>query len=713
MESTLHGTILEGLLEATSELSFARELPQVTAIIRTAARRLTDADGVTFVLKEDDQCFYVDENAIAPLWKGRRFPLESCISGWVMRHRQPVAISDVYKDSRIPHDVYRPTFVRSLLMVPVQADDPIAAIGAYWTTEHIATTAEVTVLEALARAAALALLNVQLWADLQRSREASAAQAAELEHLNRQLRLRVSEFETLLNVLPIGIGIATDPGGEDIRTNRAFTEMLRLAPAHNASLSAPEPDRPKHFRMFRDNQLVEPRDLPLQTAAREGTEIRGLELEIEFDTGDRRQFLEYAAPLFDESGGLRGSVGAFIDVTDQRQQAAALLAAERAAREEAERASRIKDEFLASLSHELRTPLNAILGWTQLLRQRHDPPDFLLRGLETLERNAKLQTQLIEDLLDMSRILSGRIRLDRHPINLSTIVEAAVESVQPGADAKQLRLLTLVEPDLPPVLGDPIRLEQVVWNLLTNALKFSQPGGTVEVLLRLKAQHVEISVTDSGAGIAPAFLPHVFERFRQADASTTRTHGGLGIGLSIVKHLVELHGGHVEAASAGEGCGATFTVSLPIVRSADDALAFQDEVFDRDAARPSLSTVSVLVVDDDEDSRELVEEILRQSGALVTTAARASEALSLLATFHPDAIVSDIGLPGEDGYEFIRRVRGLGGQHQSIPALALTAFARPEDREKALAAGFQMHIAKPVEPTVLVTALARLCSIEA
>jgi signal transduction histidine kinase len=699
------------LLEVIGELSFARDLTSVTAIIRTAARRLTQADGVTFAVKDRDECAYVDEDAIAPLWKGRRFPLSACISGWVMQHRVPAAIVDVYADPRVPIDAYQSTFVKSLLMVPVRAGDPIAAIGAYWAEAHVATWEETSLLEALARAASLAMLNVQLWTDLQRSREASTTQAAELANLNRELQRRVSEFETLLDVLPVPIGIATDPRGDNIRTNRAFTEMLRLGPAENASLSAPEAERPKHFRMLKDGFEIPAHELPLQRAAREGANIRGLELEVAFDSGERRRLLEYAAPLFDEHGAVRGSVGAFIDVTEQRESSAALLVVERAAREEAERTNRIKDEFLASLSHELRTPLNAILGWTQLLRRRHDPPEFLAQGLDTLERNAKLQTQLIDDLLDMSRILSGSVRLEMQPVALAKVIEAAVESIKPSADAKGVRLETALDPEVSLVSGDPTRLQQVVWNLLTNALKFTDAGGSIDVMLIQNVHHVEVSVTDSGVGIAPGFLPHVFERFRQADASTTRKHGGLGIGLSIVKHLVELHGGNVRALSAGEGFGSKFSVSLPAIVRAD--VTTQSPLqSDGAPALPSdqsaLSGLEVLVVDDDADSRELVELVLAQCGAKVRTAESAGEALALLERTPPDVIVSDIGLPKEDGYQFIRHVRALGEPLRSIPALALTAFVRSEDRHKALSAGFQMHVAKPVEPAALCAAVARL-----
>jgi signal transduction histidine kinase/ActR/RegA family two-component response regulator len=687
------------LLAAIRDLSFARELRAVTAIVRTTARRLTRADGVTFVLKDGDQCYYADEDAVAPLWKGRRFPIDACISGWVMRHGQSVTIADIYADARIPHDAYRPTFVKSLAMVPVRSRDPVAAVGAYWASPHAATADELRALEAIADAAALALTNVQLWTDLRA--------------VNRKLQQRVTEFETLLDVLPVGIAIAYDAQANDIRTNRWFSEYLRLAPQANASLSAPAGERPTHFRLLKDGRELQPAELPLQRAAREGLESRNVELELEFDSGEQRRLLEYASPLFDETGLVRGSVGAFVDVTDRKrleEQREQVLRVEREAREEAERTNRIKDEFLTSLSHELRTPLNAILGWTQLLRRKTDADPFLAQGLETLERNAKLQTQLIDDLLDMSRILSGKIRLDAQAVALGRIVEAAVASVRPSADAKKLSLTMVLDPHAGLVSGDPSRLQQVVWNLLSNAVKFSNRGGTIDVRLDRVDSHLEIAISDTGIGISPDFLPHVFERFRQADASTTRQHGGLGIGLSIVKNLVEMHGGSVRARSAGRGEGATFVVSLPTMapEQTTDRRHPAATSMAMDSDPPSLEGISVLVIDDDEDSRTLLALVLGNRGASVTAANGSTSALEAVATATPDVIISDIGLPERDGYQLLRDIRAINDDLRQVPALALTAFARSEDRRRALLAGFQMHISKPVEPAELCTVVASL-----
>jgi signal transduction histidine kinase len=392
------------------------------------------------------------------------------------------------------------------------------------------------------------------------------------------------------------------------------------------------------------------------------------------------------------------------------------LAAERVAREEAERISRMKDEFLATLSHELRTPLNAIVGWSQILSREQILSEPVRHGLEVIERNAKAQTQIIEDLLDMSRIISGRIRLDVQRVSMADVVTAAIQSVQPSADVKGLRLRTVLDPYAGPVAGDVNRLQQVVWNLLTNAIKFTPRGGQVQVLLERVNSHLEISVSDTGEGIAPEFLPHLFERFRLADASTTRRHGGLGLGLSIVKQLVELHGGTVRAKSPGSGQGSTFTVSLPvsIIKQAERATpgiirSVSSSARGETVELPSLAGVTILVVDDDADARQIMERILRDGGATVVTASSASGALAILPRLLPNLLVSDIGMPNEDGYDLIKKVRALSrNDGGATPAVALTAFVRSEDRLHALRSGYQMHVAKPVEPSELLTVCASL-----
>jgi signal transduction histidine kinase/ActR/RegA family two-component response regulator len=394
----------------------------------------------------------------------------------------------------------------------------------------------------------------------------------------------------------------------------------------------------------------------------------------------------------------------------ERQQ---LLESERAARTEADRASSMKDEFLATLSHELRTPLSAILGWSQILKARAMGETELHRGLEVIERNARAQTQLIEDLLDMSRITSGRMRRETQPVDVAAVIDAAVETVRPAAEAKAIALSRRFDPAAGPISGDPSRLQQVVWNLLSNAIKFTGTHGRVDVALRRLETELELTVTDTGVGISPEFLPHVFDRFRQEDPSGMRAFEGLGLGLSIAKHLVEQHGGTVRASSPGEGHGATFTVCLPLTPSR--AQPWTDtrtapagpRTTASDFRRSNLSGIRVLVVDDQPDARDLIKHVLEACEAEVVTAGAAEEALRAIERDRPDVLVSDISMPEMDGYELLRRVRALGqARGGRIPAIALTAFARWEDRTRALRAGFLVHVSKPVEPAELVATVA-------
>jgi PAS domain S-box-containing protein len=380
----------------------------------------------------------------------------------------------------------------------------------------------------------------------------------------------------------------------------------------------------------------------------------------------------------------------------------------------AREADRLKDEFLAVLSHELRTPLNAILGYARLLRGGILTAEKAERGLETLERNAQSLTQIVEDVLDVSRIVSGKIRLDVQPVELPLVIHNAVATVQPAADARGVRVQTIVDPRVGPVSGDPDRLQQVVWNLLSNAVKFTPKLGRVQVRLERINSHVELIVSDTGAGIKPEFLPYVFERFRQGDAGTTRKTGGLGLGLSIVRHIIEMHGGTVEAMSQGENRGATFCVRLPL-------MIVQPEGFTEPREHPrterptrltglgNLNGVRVLAIDDDEDALSLVRVVLETAGADVTTLSSAAAALERIETIRPDAVIVDLGMPGMDGFEFITRLRVASDpQIRDVPAAALTAFARSDDRTKALRSGFEMHLAKPVDPAELVASVATL-----
>jgi PAS domain S-box-containing protein len=404
------------------------------------------------------------------------------------------------------------------------------------------------------------------------------------------------------------------------------------------------------------------------------------------------------------------------DISERKQadnQRAAAFERERQAREEAEKANRAKEEFLAVISHELRTPLTPILTWSRLLRSGKLDQPATERAIEAIERAARAQAQLIEDLLDVSRITSGKLRLDVRPIELQPVVEAAIESVRPGAEAKGMQLELVLDRNAGVVSGDPERLQQVVWNLLSNAIKFTPRGGRIQVCLQRVDSHVEIAVSDTGQGIDPEFLPHVFERFRQADSSSTRTHGGLGLGLAIVRHLVELHGGRVRAQSPGEGQGATFVVELPLAilhqPLAPDRIhprAGEGVPFD---GKPNLRGVRILVVDDEPDTLDTLRAVLEQAGAEVRSAGSARDALVTLDQWRADVLVCDIGMPQEDGYSLIRKVRALAPERGGyMPAVALTAYARVEDRLKVLSSGFQMHVPKPVEPAELVAIMATM-----
>jgi signal transduction histidine kinase len=437
----------------------------------------------------------------------------------------------------------------------------------------------------------------------------------------------------------------------------------------------------------------------LRRAVQNAVEKVALRLEVEERTAELARANEALQKMYDEQEEL------------VRQRTAELSRAN----EELEEANRIKDEFLATLSHELRTPLNAMLGWAQVLRSGKVDAPTTDRALEAIERNARAQAQLISDLLDVSRIITGKLRLELRAVELPRILDAALDSVRPAAEAKGIQLRVTPGQVSGPFVGDPDRLQQVFWNLLSNAIKFTPQGGSVEARLRHTQKGMaELAVSDSGIGIQPDFLPYVFDRFRQAEGSTTRHHGGLGLGLSIVRHLVELHGGTVAVESLGEGQGATFIVRLPIRLGAEAAQV------ERRAAEPAqdqalvndpelLAGLRVLVLDDEADTRELLTTALEQHGARVAAVATVPEILAALDRESFDVLVSDIGLPGEDGYSMIRKVRARGAERGgNLPAAALTAYARSEDRVRALSAGFQMHLSKPIDPAELVATIAAL-----
>ncbi|HEY1307583.1 MAG TPA: ATP-binding protein [Vicinamibacterales bacterium] len=420
-------------------------------------------------------------------------------------------------------------------------------------------------------------------------------------------------------------------------------------------------------------------------------------------------------PLMDGDA-IIGTVTTIEDISDRLASESELrkqIDVQRMARVTAEKAIRAKDEFLSTVSHEMRNPLNAVLGWARILIERSDvDPAVLSRAVRAIERNASALARIIDDLLDVARISSGKLRLEMHPVDLSAIALAALDVIGPSIKAKQLELRTRLDPKTPPVLGDQQRLQQVIWNLLSNAVKFTDPSGVIELTVTRAGAGARIVVRDTGQGISQDFLPYVFERFRQSDASSSRRHGGLGLGLALVKEVVELHGGCVTARSDGEGSGATFTIDLPTVMS-DDVRHPQAEV-DQPGSElaDSLAGVRVLVIDDESDSRELLSEFLSKCGALVSSVASSDEALSHIRMSplprRPHVILSDLGMPTKDGYEFMRELRALrtddGG---GIPAVAVSGYANPDDRQRALAAGYQTHVAKPIDLAALSAALVR------
>ena len=429
--------------------------------------------------------------------------------------------------------------------------------------------------------------------------------------------------------------------------------------------------------------------------------------------------------LRDDTGRLLGYAKLTRDLTEAKrveamevanQQRDEMLEAERSARMSAQRATRVKDEFLATLSHELRTPLSAILGWTQVLLRGESVkgPDAQKRAIEVIERNARAQIQLIDDLLDLSRVMAGKIRLDLQQVSFVSIVEAAVDTVRPTADAKGIRLKAILGSSQDIVSADSARMQQVVWNLLTNAIKFTPKGGQVQALLQRVNSHLELSVSDTGIGIPASYLPHVFDRFSQRDSSTTRTFGGLGLGLAICKQLVELHGGSIRAASQGENQGATFFVQLPlsIMQLQDQSSARIHPTTEVEPGEilslPRLEGVHVIVVDDEADARDLLRTVLEAQGARVTSFASAEDALAGLKTIRPTVLICDVGMPKMDGYQLIRKFRAEESWGERIPALALTAFARAEDRKRSLVAGYQAHLVKPFDVGELVLVVADL-----
>ncbi|MBE9038922.1 hybrid sensor histidine kinase/response regulator [aff. Roholtiella sp. LEGE 12411] len=549
--------------------------------------------------------------------------------------------------------------------------------------------------------------KVIVFVELFKKTEAVKQQAAELVAVNAELRQSEERFRSLSTCSPIGI-FETDTEGRCKYTNPRYQAICGLRPAESL------------FKRWLESVHPDDRDRAIASWSNYISQGRDYSEEFRFENtyGSIRWVQVRSSPMLSSQGELLGYVGTLEDVTERKQaeEIRAQVIREQTARTEAETANRMKDEFLAVLSHELRTPLTSMLGWSKILRSKKLDEKATARALEAIERNANSQVQLIEDILDVSRIIRGQLRLNVCAVNLVTVTEAALEAVRPLAEAKGIQLNTILDTSIGSVFGDSTRLQQVVWNLLTNAIKFTPKNGKVEVTLSMVSsseqlttvKSAQIQVIDTGIGISSDFLPKVFERFRQADSTTTRSHNGLGLGLAIVRHLVELHQGTIFAESPGTGQGATFTVRLPLLRenrgSRDKQTGGEISLA---ASSTPLTGLRVLIVDDETDTRNFLSFMFEEYGAIATAVASVDEALKVLKQSKPDILISDIGMSEQDGYTLIHQLRSLEpekGGH--IPAIALTAYTREEDRLKVLSAGFQKHLSKPIDPTELIALVA-------
>lgn len=535
----------------------------------------------------------------------------------------------------------------------------------------------------------------------------------ERKEAEKSLKISEKRFRKLVEQSPISTQVFS-PDGRTILTNAAWEKLWGVTLA----------DLPD-YNILEDEQLIANGVMEYLKKAFEGTPT---EIPAVPYYPDRGEFLNqprwveaFIYPVKDEQGVVREVVLMHEDITERKEiekEREMILEREQAARLKAEEANRIKDEFLATLSHELRTPLTAILGWSQMLSNNSLDEETIKYAIQVIQRNARNQSQLINDILDVSRIITGKLRVTVEPIELNSVIEAAIDAVRISADLKNIKINFKYDERIRTIKGDADRLQQVFWNLLSNAIKFTTPGGAVKIEAEKLMTHVRVSVSDTGQGIEPEFLPYVFDRFRQADGSSTRMHGGLGLGLAIVRHLVEIHGGSVSAESEGIGKGSTFIVDLPLNLKIESPFPDSENDFSEETAQNlsienktplPLNDCSVLLIEDDRDSLEFVAFLLEQSGARVRTATSVSEALEILKTERFDVLISDIGMPDENGYDFIRKVRALGAENGGLtPAIALTAYASNKDRLEALEAGFQTHLAKPVDKETLIVAVSSL-----
>ena len=710
IEETLRdeARLLELLNKTGESIAAERDLQSVVQLVTDAATELTGAKFGSFfynIIDENGEAFllYTLSGAPREAFEKLGHPRATPVFGPTFRGEAVIRSDDITKDPRYgkvaPHygmpKGHLP--VRSYLAVPVVSRSGEVIGGLFFGHPEAGVFSERSerLAVGVAAQAAIAIDNARLH---------EAAQKELQQRRETEIALRKSEeFNRTIIV----------SSRDCIKTLSLDGVLLWISENGQASLCVEDEDSilGRSWVDFWQGKDREAAAAAVATAAHGGSGHFVGYFEVE---SKPRWWDVVVSPILDVEGKPATLLAVSRDVTESKQAAEErerLLASEQEARERAERETRMKDEFLATLSHELRTPLNAILGWTNILRTSDEPSEFA-EGLQVIERNARAQTQIIEDLLDMSRIIAGNVRLEIQQIDLVPVIRAALESVKPMACGRDVRMTSALDPFAGPVSADPARIQQVLWNLLTNALKFTPKGGRVHVVLERVNSHVEISVSDTGQGISPAFLPHVFDRFRQEDATITRQHRGLGLGLAIVKNLTELHGGSVRAKSAGENQGSTFTICLP----ASAAAAPSERRHPRATAEsswpeenPDLTGVRVLAVDDEADARYLLDRILSRCGAQVETAESGAKALETLHRKRPDVVIMDIGMPEEDGYSVIRRIRQRSPDHGgNVPAIALTAFARSEDRRRAILSGFHMHIAKPVEPSELVAMVASL-----
>jgi signal transduction histidine kinase/CheY-like chemotaxis protein len=710
----------ELLAQINLEFSGILGLVELQSVVCRAARDLLHADGSALVLREGETVYYSEENALTPLWKGRRFPTESCISGWSVLNGVPVVVEDVYRDERIPIEEYAQTSVKSLAMVPIRPGDPLGAVVVYWAQEHRASEREIRLLSTLAASVAIALVNAGLCAEAKEERAKAERRADALLRLGevsvdltsevsgRQYH-RVIESICRVTGAPFGIFWLME-GREPDEGDRSNPTARLLSFRSNFGFTRSYSPGGEHTTLA-DRVSVDSKEM----VARAVSESRAViderpspEEGVRADSADSLSLLGVRAVMampLRAHGRVEGAVSLYwTDTTPIRDEAVrrtAEVIANQAAGVlaisglvgELSRANRLKDEFLATVSHELRNPLSVIVGYSEVIRRSNSAAESaeLREASDAIRRNALAQADLISHLLDISRLQSGRLHVRMRPLVLNELVAESVEAIGPQASCRNIK----VELELP-VAGivvevDPVRIRQVFSNLLSNAVKFTPSGGRIRICLGSESNGMaRIDVLDSGQGIDRSFLPDLFGLFRQADGGTTRRHGGMGIGLSLVRQLVEMHNGKVSADSEGIGRGACFTVHLPVVRVAPrQCLANSPE------GGLSLAGLRVLVVDDSLDTLRMLEGLLGSAGASVMTATDGPAAIRLARSQHFDIYFCDISMPGMNGYDLIRALRARS-QTAAVPAVALTGFGQKEDVDRAIEAGFRDHLTKPV-----------------